>query len=79
MSSEKLDPKSYIIGKFAGSATAWSEAARSGAKQMSLSSPFSPEDHNLLSPYIEKATGEPMSVEPYLRYLNNKYGELYDI
>jgi len=56
MSTEGLDPKSYRIGRFAGSVTAWSEAARSGAKKMSLSSPFSPVDYNLLLPYVKKAT-----------------------
>jgi hypothetical protein len=53
-----LDPRSYYVGKFAGSATAWCEAARSGAKEMSLSSPFPPGDHDLLLPYIERAAKE---------------------
>lgn len=56
MSTEGLDPKSYRIGRFAGSVTAWSEAARSGAKKMSLSSPFFPQDYDLLLPYVKKAT-----------------------
>ncbi len=56
MSTKGLDPESYRIGRFAGSATAWSEAARSGAKEMSLSSPFPPGDHDLLRPYVERAT-----------------------
>ena len=58
MSEKGLDSESYRIGRFAGSATAWSEAARSGAKKMSLSSPFSPEDHDLFLPYVETATEE---------------------
>lgn len=58
LSAEGLDPRSYYVGRFAGSATAWSEAARSGAKEMSLSSPFPPEDYDLLLPHIEKAARE---------------------
>lgn len=58
MSAVGLDPESYRIGRFAGSANAWSEAARSGAKEMSLSSPFPPGDHDLLLPYVERATEE---------------------
>ena len=58
MSAEGLDPRSYYVGRFAGSATAWCEAARSGAKEMSLSSPFPPEDHDLLLPHIERAARE---------------------
>jgi hypothetical protein len=58
MSTKGLDPKSYRIGRFAGSVNAWSEAARSGAKKMSLSSPFSPKDYDLLLPYVEKAAEE---------------------
>ena len=57
MSAEGLDPESYRIGRFAGSVYAWSEAARSGAKEMSLGSPFPPEDHDRLLPYVEEATG----------------------
>ena len=56
MSAEGLDPESYRIGRFAGSVYAWSEAARSGAKEMSLGSPFPPGDHDLLLPHIERAT-----------------------
>lgn len=58
MSAEGLDPRGYYVGRFAGSATAWCEAARSGAKEMSLSSPFPPEDYDLLLPHIEKAARE---------------------
>ena len=28
---------------------------------------------------VERATGEPLSIAPYLAYLNKKYGELYDL
>jgi carboxypeptidase Taq len=28
---------------------------------------------------IERVTGGPLSVEPYIRYLRTKYGELYDL
>jgi hypothetical protein len=58
LNAEGLDPRSYYVGRFAGSATAWCEAARSGAKEMSLSSPFPPEDHDLLLPHIERAARE---------------------
>jgi len=27
----------------------------------------------------ERVTGGPLSVEPYIRYLRGKYGELYDL
>jgi hypothetical protein len=56
MSVKGLDPESYRIGRFTGSVYAWSEAARGGAKKMSLSSPFPPEDHDLLLPHVQKAT-----------------------
>ena len=28
---------------------------------------------------IERVTGEPLSIEPYIRYLRTKYGELYEL
>ena len=28
---------------------------------------------------IERATGRPLSIEPYIRYLRTKYGELYPL
>jgi len=28
---------------------------------------------------VERATGGPMSIEPYIRYLRNKYGALYKL
>ena len=28
---------------------------------------------------VEKATGGPLSIEPYLTYLKTKYGELYKL
>jgi len=31
------------------------------------------------SEIAERATGGPMSIEPYIRYLRNKYGELYKL
>jgi carboxypeptidase Taq len=31
------------------------------------------------SELVERATGRPMSVEPYIHYLRTKYGELYDL
>lgn len=31
------------------------------------------------SELVERATGGPMRIEPYIRYLRSKYGELYDL
>jgi carboxypeptidase Taq len=31
------------------------------------------------SELVERVTGGPMSIEPYIRYLHNKYGELYPL
>ena len=31
------------------------------------------------SELLQRVTGGPMSIEPYLRYLRNKYGELYSL
>ncbi len=28
---------------------------------------------------IQRATGRPLSIEPYIRYLRTKYGELYPL
>ncbi len=28
---------------------------------------------------IERITGGPLTIQPYLRYLHRKYGELYDL
>jgi len=28
---------------------------------------------------IERVTGGPLSIEPYIRYLRTKYGELYEL
>ena len=58
MSAKGLDPESFRIGRFAGSAHAWSETARNGAKEMSLISPFTLEDHDLLLAHVERATEE---------------------
>jgi len=56
MSTEGLDQASYRLGRFTGSVFAWSEAARAGAKKLSLSSPFPAEDYDLLLPYVKEAT-----------------------
>jgi hypothetical protein len=56
MSAKGVDQESYRIGRFAGSVYAWSEAARSGAKEMSLGSPFPPGEYDLLLPIVERAT-----------------------
>ena len=31
------------------------------------------------SELVERVTGEPMHIEPYMRYIRQKYGELYEI
>ena len=31
------------------------------------------------SELVERVTGGPLSIEPYIRYLRNKYGELYTL
>ena len=28
---------------------------------------------------VERATGQPMTISPYMKYLRTKYGELYDL
>jgi carboxypeptidase Taq len=28
---------------------------------------------------IERATGQPLTIEPYLSYLRAKFGEIYDL
>lgn len=51
----ELDQKSFQIGRLVGSMNAWCEAARGGAKQMSLSSPFSSAEYEVMLPYMEAA------------------------
>ncbi|MBE9507821.1 MAG: carboxypeptidase M32, partial [Chloroflexi bacterium] len=31
------------------------------------------------SELIERVTGGPLNIEPYIRYLRDKYGELYEL
>jgi len=57
MAMDDLDKRSFDFGKKVGAITAWCEAARTGAKGMSLSSPFEPGDHGLLAPYVEEIAG----------------------
>jgi len=56
MNEEKMDSRSFCIGRFVGAVAAWSEAARAGAKEMSLSSPFPPTDYDILVTYVEEIT-----------------------
>lgn len=49
-----LDLKSFHLGKFVGGVTAWCEAARSEAKDMSFSSPFHPKDHDQLLTHMDE-------------------------
>lgn len=58
MSEEVMDPRSFYIGRFIGAVAAWCEAARAEAKDMSLSSPFQPTDHDSLITYVDKVTKE---------------------
>jgi len=55
--SVELDPRSFELGKQVGEIKAWCEAARSGAKGMSLSAPFRPGDLGFLLPQIEEIAG----------------------
>jgi len=55
---DQLDKQSFDLGKKVGAITAWCEAARTGAKAMSLSSPFKPEGRGLLAPYMEEIARE---------------------
>ncbi len=45
------------MGKQVGEIKAWCEAARSGAKDMSLSAPFKPEDYEYILPHMEEQAG----------------------
>lgn len=53
----ELDERSFALGKQVGEIKAWCEAARSGAKDMSLSAPFRPEDYEGIIPYMEEQVG----------------------
>ena len=65
MNETKVDSRSFYLGRFYGAVSAWCEAARAGAKKMSLSSPFQPEDFQDLLPYVKKAA-EDNEVQFYL-------------
>jgi len=58
MSETEVDSRNFYLGRFYGAVSAWCEAARSGAKKLSLSSPFPPEDLRDVLPYIKKAVEE---------------------
>jgi len=53
----ELDERSFALGKQVGEIKAWCEAARSGAKDMSLSAPFRPEDYEGIIPHMEEQAG----------------------
>ena len=53
----EIDERSFTLGKQVGEIKAWSEASRSGAKEMSLSAPFKPEDYESLLPHMEEQAG----------------------
>ncbi len=50
----EIDDRSFALGKQVGEIKAWCEAARSGAKDMSLSAPFKPEDYECILPHMEE-------------------------
>ncbi len=54
MGSGRVDPKSFQLGMHVGEIKAWCEAAKSGAKAMSLSAPFKPKDYERLSRHMEE-------------------------
>lgn len=53
----EIDDRSFALGKQVGEIKAWCEAARSGAKEMSLSAPFRPEDYENILPHMEEQAG----------------------
>ena len=53
----EIDERSFALGKQVGEIKAWCEAARSGAKDMSLSAPFRPEDYGSILPHMEGEAG----------------------
>ena len=57
MDMDQFDKRSFDFGRMLGAIGAWCEAARTGAKGMSLSSPFEPGDHDLLASHVEEVTG----------------------
>jgi len=52
-----MDERSFALGRQVGEIKAWCEAARSGAKDMSLSAPFRPEDYGSILPHMEEQAG----------------------
>ena len=53
----EIDLQSFALGKQVGEIKAWCEAARTGAKEMSLSAPFRPEDYERILPHMEEQAG----------------------
>ena len=53
----QIDEWSFALGKQVGEIKAWCEAARSGAKEMSLSAPFRPEDYESILPHMQEQAG----------------------
>ena len=53
----EIDERSFTLGKQVGEIKAWCEAARSGAKDMSLSAPFRPEDYESILLHMEGLAG----------------------
>ena len=51
-----IDEYSFNLGKHAGEIKAWCEAAKNGAKKMSLSNPFKPEEIEEITTYIKEYT-----------------------
>ena len=53
----EIDERSFTLGRQVGEIKAWCEAAKSGAKDMSLSAPFRPEDYGSILPNMEEHAG----------------------
>jgi len=51
-----IDEYSFNLGKHVGEIKAWCEAAKNGAKKMSLSNPFKPEEIEEITTYIKEYT-----------------------
>ena len=51
-----IDEYSFNLGKHAGEIKAWCEAAKNGAKRLSLSNPFKPEEVEVITTYIKEYT-----------------------
>jgi len=75
---KQIDEYSFNLGKHAGEIKAWCEAAKKGAKNMSLSNPFKPEEIEEITPYIKEYTTK-NQVQYYLEkelLITDLFGEM---